>query len=145
LLSSFAVPTNSTIYASPQEMVVDGLGNSIVSTYSYDQPSNGATVHPAGLFTFNSSGTLTSPTTGYFPITGAVNGSGYDGTTGGLTPVIITDPGGLALDGSGNLWITGTNGGSTLPTYVTEVIGIAAPVVTPKATAITNNTIAMRP
>jgi len=145
LLSSFAVPTNSTIYASPQEMVVDGLGNSIVSTYSYDQPSNGATVHPAGLFTFNSSGTLTSPTTGYFPITGAVNGSGYDGTTGGLTPVIITDPGGLAVDGSGNLWITGTNNGSTIPNYVTEVIGIAAPVVTPKAVAVTNNTIGTRP
>jgi len=145
LVTQFAVPTNATIYPYPQEMVIDGVGNSIVSTYSYDQPSNGATLHPAGLFTFNSSGTLTSPSTGYFPITGAVNGSGYDGTTGGLTPVIITDPGGLAVDGSGNLWITGTNGGSTLPTYVTEVIGIAAPVVTPKATAITNNTTGLRP
>jgi hypothetical protein len=145
LVTQFAVPTNATIYPYPQEMVIDGVGNSIVSTYSYDQPSNGATLHPAGLFTFNSSGTLTSPSTGYFPITGAVNGSGYDGTTGGLTPVIITDPGGLAVDGSGNLWLTGLNAGSTVPNYVTEVIGIAAPVVTPKATAITNNTIAMRP
>ena len=145
LLRSFAVPTNSTIYASPQEMVVDGLGNSIVSTYSYDQPSNGSVSHPAGLFTFNSTGTLTSPSTGYFPITGAVNGSGYDGTTGGLTPVLITDPGGLAVDGSGNLWITGMNNGSTIPNYVTEVIGIAAPVVTPKAVAVTNNTIGTRP
>jgi hypothetical protein len=50
------------------------------------------------------------------------------------------------VDGSGNLWFTGTNNSYTaVPNYVTEVIGIAAPVVTPKATAVTNNTIGTRP
>jgi hypothetical protein len=144
LVTQFAVPTNATYYPSPQEMVVDGLGNSLVTTYTYYQPNNGATNYPAGFFTFNSSGTLTSPTSGYYPITGASSASGYGGFAG-LTPVIITDPGGVAVDGSGNLWFAGTNNGSTLPNYVTEVIGIAAPVVTPKATAITNNTTGLRP
>ncbi len=58
----------------------------------------------------------------------------------------MTAPGGVAVDGSGNLWFTGTNNSYTaVPNYVTEVIGIAAPVVTPKATAVTNNTIGTRP
>jgi len=143
-VTSFAVPTNATIYPAPQEMVVDGLGNSLLSTYTYYQPNNGGTSYPAGFFTFNSSGTMTSPGTGYYPITGASSTSGLNGFAG-LTPVLITDPGGVAVDGSGNLWFAGRNNNSTVPNYVTEVIGIAAPVVTPKATAITNNTIAMRP
>jgi hypothetical protein len=141
-VTSFAVPSTYEILPTPQEMVIDGLGNSLVSVFIQDRTN---TPYPAGFFTFNSSGTMTSPSSGYFPTTGASNSSGYDGFAG-LTPVVVTDPGGMAADGSGNLWITGTNNGNTsIPNYITEVIGIAAPVVTPKATAVTNNTIGLRP
>ena len=142
LVTSFAVPSTYEILPTPQEMVIDGLGNSLVSVFIQDRTN---TPYPAGFFTFNSSGTMTSPSSGYFPTTGASNSSGYDGFAG-LTPVVVTDPGGMAVDGSGNLWITGTNNGNTtIPNYITEVIGIAAPVVTPKAVAVTNNTIGTRP
>jgi len=142
LVTSFAVPSTYSILPLPQEMVIDGLGSSLVAVYIADRTN---TPYPGGFFTFNSSGTMTSPSSGYFPTTGATSSSGYDGFAG-LTPVVITDPGGMAVDGSGNLWITGTNNGNTsIPNYITEVIGIAAPVVTPKATAVTNNTIATRP
>jgi hypothetical protein len=144
-VTQFAVPNSTTVASSPQEMVIDGLGNSLVATYSYNRTNSGATGYPGGFFTFNSSGTLTSPTTGYYPISGASSTSGYGGFAG-LTPVVITGPGGVAVDGSGNLWFAGTNNGFTaVPNYVTEVIGIAAPVVTPKATAITSNTTGLRP
>jgi len=145
LLSSIAFPGPNAAaqYYSPQEMAVDGLGNSFVASYVYDSASRGATNFPGTLVEFNSSGTELSPTYGYAPSTGAENSS----NTGlvGLTPVVITGPGGVAVDGSGNVWLSGTNNGSGLPNYVTEVIGIAAPLVTPKSVAIHNNTIGTRP
>jgi sugar lactone lactonase YvrE len=132
LLNSF--PMNSATY--PQEMAIDGLGNAFVSAYI-------SQTVPETIVEFSSTGTLLSPTLGYAPTTGAVNSKGT--ALVGLTDIITTDPGGVAIDASGNLWLSGTNGGTALPTYVTEVIGLAAPVVTPKSLAITNNTIATRP
>jgi len=132
LLNSF--PMNSATY--PQEMAIDGLGNAFVSAYI-------SQTVPETIVEFSSTGKLLSPTLGYAPTTGAVNSKGT--ALVGLTDIITTDPGGVAIDASGNLWLSGTNGGTALPTYVTEVIGLAAPVVTPKSLAITNNTIATRP
>jgi hypothetical protein len=117
-------------------MAIDGLGNAFVSAYI-------SQTVPETIVEFSSTGTLLSPTLGYAPTTGAVNSKGT--ALVGLTDIITTDPGGVAIDASGNLWLSGTNGGTALPTYVTEVIGLAAPVVTPKSLAITNNTIATRP
>jgi hypothetical protein len=66
------------------------------------------------------SGTLLSGSTGYTP--------GLD------------NPNSLAFDGSGNVWITDFNDNRLI-----EVVGAAAPVVTPLVTAAKNNTIALRP
>ena len=60
--------------------------------------------------------------------------------TTAYTKSLFTNSSGLAIDGSGNLWIS-DNAKNT----VVEVIGAAAPVVTPLATAVKNNTIASRP
>ena len=51
--------------------------------------------------------------------------NGYPFNTGGY------NIGGLAIDGSGNMWVTGGN-------QVTEFIGAAAPVVTPLAANLGN-------
>jgi sugar lactone lactonase YvrE len=69
----------------------------------------------------NSAGTGLSPSTGYVP------GPLYS-------------PTGVAVDGSGNVWMANNSS----PT-VTEIIGVATPVVTPLVTGVTNNTLATRP
>jgi hypothetical protein len=50
-------------------------------------------------------------------------------------------PTGVAVDPSGNVWVTQQNAGSP----VIEFIGMAAPAVTPLADAVVNNTIAKKP
>ena len=150
LSKSFAV--NAPVY--PQELALDGLGNVFVATLvpkgtaSY----NAGTTNPASLIEFTSTGTLVSPAAGYFPSTGQSN----TGNTGliGLTSQVIA-PGGVAIDASGNVWLSGNDGQSVpssgnvnngnLPAYVTEIIGIAAPVVTPKSVALNQGKITTRP
>jgi len=150
LSKSFAI--NTPVY--PQELALDGLGNVFVATVvppgtaSY----NAGTTNPASLIEFTSTGTLVSPAAGYFPSTGQSN----SGNTGliGLTSQVIA-PGGVAIDASGNVWLSGNDGQSVpssgnvnngnLPAYVTEIIGIAAPVVTPKSVALNQGKITTRP
>lgn len=57
-------------------------------------------------------------------------------TAGGTLSVCL----GSAIDGSGNLWIPNLGTSS-----ITKIVGVAAPVVTPLATAVANNTLATRP
>jgi len=58
----------------------------------------------------------------------------------------LTSPGGIGLDGSGNVWLTGLDDDATgAASFVTEVLGIAAPVVTPKSLAVRNNAIGNQP
>jgi sugar lactone lactonase YvrE len=113
-------PTN------PQNVTIDGLGN--IFSGSYTGTSNGL---PGTLLEFSSTGTLISPLNGY--------------TASNVIPVAPQVADSISVDGSGNLWMAGTNNGSTAPNYVAEVIGIAAPVVTPKSVATANNTIGVRP
>lgn len=150
LLESFQI--TAPVY--PQEIALDGLGNVFVATYVPQGTAsyNSATANPASLVEFTAAGALVSPSFGYLPTSGQQNTSG----TGliGLTSEFIA-PGGVAIDASGNVWLSGNDGQSVpssgnvntgnLPAYVTEVIGIAAPVVTPKSIALTHNTIATRP
>jgi hypothetical protein len=49
------------------------------------------------------------------------------------------NPTGIAIDGSGNIWVS--NGAA----FVTEFVGAAVPVVTPIAAGVKNNTIGTRP
>jgi len=136
-------PNGAGQYFNSQELAIDGLGNSFLAAYVYDSMTGGHTKFPGTFAEYNSAGAQIGPMYGYAPTTGIAN-SGNNGLVG-LTPVEIVGPGGVAIDGSGNLWLSGIDNGSTLPNYVTEVIGIAAPLVTPKSVAITNDTIATRP
>ena len=92
----------------------------------------------------SSSGAVVSPAYGYQPTSGAPNtgGSGLQA----LTSNLLVTPGGIAIDGSGNVWLTGVDYYATgAANFVTEVLGIAAPVVTPQSVAVKNNRIASRP
>jgi hypothetical protein len=46
----------------------------------------------------------------------------------------MASPAAIAIDGSGNVWVTNTGDSS-----LTEFVGAAAPVVTPLAAAVKNN------
>ena len=46
----------------------------------------------------------------------------------------------MAIDGSGNLWVANFTGNT-----LTEFVGLAAPVVTPIAAGVANNTLGTRP
>ena len=108
----------------PQNIAVDGLGNVFAGAVT-DAAS------PGTLLEYSNSANLISP------------GLGYTGSN--IIPVVPAVPGGIAIDGSGNIWITGGPFGTSNPIYVSEIIGLAAPVVTPRATATTNNTLGTRP
>jgi streptogramin lyase len=71
----------------------------------------------------NNSGAAFSPTTGF--LGGAMN-----------------SPFSLAIDGSGNVWVSNNATGSN---SVTEIVGAAAPVVTPLALAVKSSMLGKRP
>jgi len=52
----------------------------------------------------------------------------------------IRNPAGVAVDGSGNVWIANANEG-----VITELVGAAAPVVTPLSAGVRNNALGTRP
>ena len=111
--------------AGAQNIAVDGLGNVFTGVNISDTA-------PGGLVEFSNSGALLSSGT-----------TGYAGSK--LIPNLPQAPHGIAIDGSGNVWLAGTNLSSINPTYVAEVIGVAAPVVTPLSLAAKNNTLGVRP
>lgn len=62
------------------------------------------------------------------------------GTADGYQDAKLSRVGTSAIDGSGNVWVT-NNGGGT----VTEFVGLASPVITPLAAAVTQNKLGTRP
>ena len=95
-----------------------------------DPPALASTVSPTSGVTNNGTNTLSELSN---------TGTLLSGSTGYLVTG-LDNPISLAIDGSGNVWVTNANGNS-----LTEVVGAAAPVVTPLAAAVANGTIAIRP
>ena len=52
----------------------------------------------------------------------------------------INGPHGIAIDGSGNVWVANQNS-----SILTEIVGAAAPVVTPIVTATRTSKLGLRP
>jgi hypothetical protein len=91
-------------WTDPEGIAIDGAGNAWVTNQG----------NPDGIIELSSAGTLLSTPNGY---QGISTGNGYDG--------ILDFPVGIAVDGSGNVWVADQVG------HVAELIGAAAPVITP--------------
>jgi len=142
----------------PKAIAMDGFGNAWIANYGNPDPSNVAKLSPAGA--------ALSPSTGYtagginnpysIAIDGAenvwtansggssvselTNGGAAISPSAGYTGANVGQTDGIALDGSGDVWTI-----NPFANTVTEIIGASAPVVTPLATGVANNTLGTRP
>ena len=102
----------------PEGIAIDGAGNVWTANY------NGGSVAE-----LTNSGILLSGDNGY-----AFNGNS------------VVLPQAVAIDGSGNVWIGNLAGnGNAANGSITELVGAAAPVVTPLAVGVKNNTLGTKP
>ena len=131
-------PQNAT--TAPEAVAIDGLGRAWVSNVALDASFNVLDLPGYGSVTvFSPTGTLISNVS--TPITGAPSFLGYT-AAGTITqlPLVLS----MKIDPSGNLWIAGGNRLGKLQA-VTELIGIAAPVVTPLSVASSTGKLGTRP
>jgi len=135
--------TGATL-SNPFGVAVDGNGNVWVTnrcgndnTCDYPSTASSTLVEING-----ATDTAISPSTNYLPKTQ------YPATATGFT-AIMTDPLNLAIDPSGNIWITNYAGDLGTPngndSSIVEIVGAAAPVVTPLATAAGTNKLGTKP
>ena len=128
-------------YNGPAAVTIDGLGRAWVSNAPTDTSGNYLPSFPPGSVTaFKPDGTLISTSTTDHTPDGGGPFLGYT-AAGAMIEAPTTS---IKIDPSGNLWITGAapSGG---PEFVTELIGIAAPVVTPLSVAVSTKTLGTRP
>jgi hypothetical protein len=102
---------------------VDGSGN-------IWGPNNGTSIAEV-----SNSGTTLSPSTGFQ--------AGYAAPSGQTdSQAQFTLPRAIAIDGSGNVWVTNSATGNTT---VTVLVGAASPVVTPLVTAMKSGKLGQMP
>jgi hypothetical protein len=112
------------------EVQVDGAGNVWLANYG----------------TGYSSGTTGSFLQKFAGPKATTPGTSLSGTQGIKSDQYAIDkPYTLEIDSSGNIWIGNTGGGYWPGSSIGEFIGLAAPVVTPKALALKNGTVALLP
>jgi streptogramin lyase len=122
-LSPTGTPSAASPYSGgglsyPSDIAVDGDGNLWVANFNNSDVSG-----------FSSTGTPLSPT-GF-----------YNGLSAGRS-------GHVTVDASGSVWLSDWSGyvtGSSINGSVTQMVGLAAPTVTPIALALKNHTIGTRP
>jgi streptogramin lyase len=83
--------------------------------------------------------------------TAAINGGQYTTVTSAISPSTgytaggtLSSPAQIAVDPSGDVWVTNT-GASGVGPSVTELIGVAAPTFTPLSSAAYNNKLGAKP
>ena len=164
-LSSAGKPVNGSPFtggglSSPFGLAFDASGNAFV-----------ANRNAASLTRFAASGTPPATTTDTGlglagPVAVAVDGQGAvwvvnvnsgtlsvlggssgvaSSTSAGYASAFLTNPYKLAIDGAGNVWVTNLGSPVAGSGIVTQIVGAAAPVVTPLAAAVQTGTLAQRP
>jgi len=140
--ASFATPTNVTGafaggMATPRGVAIDGNNN--IWTVNNSAASSGL----YAVVEFANNGTSTVPTavspTSIVGTTTITNSGGFQKAT-----TVLSGPRCVAIDGSGNIWVTNSNS-ATLSNWVTEIVGAAGPVVTPLSIALKNNKLGQKP
>jgi hypothetical protein len=96
---------------------IDGAGNLWVADRG--SPYSSAELF-GGVSEFSNSGLPISGANGYM-------GTGFYDSPYNF-PAAVADPAGIAIDGSGDIWVANGNGA---PSFVTEFIGAGTPVITP--------------
>jgi hypothetical protein len=66
-------------------------------------------------------------------------------SAGGYGSSALANPYRLAIDRSGSVWVANLGGSSTSAGMISQIVGVAAPVVTPQSLAIQNNALNQRP
>ncbi len=113
-------------FTSPHYLAVDGAGN----VWTTDKNTSPGTVTEMG-----STGTILSP----IPASPNITPTGFShaGLASGL---------GITIDASGNVWVAdNVAAGGTDANTVFEIVGSAAPTVTPIALALKNNAVGQKP
>jgi streptogramin lyase len=147
-------PTAIAIDHAGNVWVTNKSGNNVIVISSTGGAVSGSTGYTAASLTQPSAITIDGsgnawvkglgPNTGNYTITEFSN-SGV--VLSGPNGFFSTTPGGIAIDESGDVWTNYTAVSPLFSTqwYVEELVGAAAPVVTPLALGVKNNTLGTRP
>jgi len=103
-----------------QFVAVDGAGNAWVSSYGYSAVSGYTSSSPIAEFSVSNAGTSS------MAINAISGANGYLHSETGSVPQLSES---IAIDLSGNVWVTDNNNGGT--NYVTILVGAATPVAPP--------------
>jgi len=134
--ASFGTPADVTgIFAgglsTARIVAVDGANN----VWTTDDTAASSGLYAVSEFTHTGVALSPTSTTGTTTVT---NNGGYQ-----KAATVLAGPRGIAIDPSGNLWITNT--ASTANNWVTEMVGAAVPVVTPVSAKIAGNQFGVTP
>jgi sugar lactone lactonase YvrE len=134
--ATFANLGTSASIVYPHYLAVDGSGNVWVGSQG---GTVGSTTVSGGIAELTSSGTPLSPTSST--------------TQPGFAHSTLAAAAGVGIDPSGNVWVANNvayaaavpGGTPAVPSLVIELVGAAAPTVTPIALALKNGTVAAKP
>ncbi len=123
----------------PFGSAIDGNGNVWITNRCGPNNTCGTATYSSTLVEINGSNNKAiSPSTNYRPE------AQYPAISTTLTAV-MPDPLNVAIDPSGNVWITNFVSGASTTSAVTEIVGAAAPVVTPLSAAAGLNKLGQKP
>jgi len=130
--TSLTSGSTSAALVYPFGSAVDGNGNVWITNRCGPGNNCGTYTNSRTLVEINGTGTNGTASKAISPATNFLPQAQYPSNATSFT-AIMPDPLNLAIDPSGNIWITNYNNGGT--SSVTEIIGTAAPVVTPLSAA----------